>query len=58
MLQFDKQICRNKNGKHFNLLQKKKNSIVKKIGSHKSYDFLKTNEFRLKIPFAFCYLDI
>ena len=30
----------------------------KKIGSHKSYNFLKTNEFRLKIPFASCYLDI
>ena len=30
----------------------------KKIGSHKSYNFLKTNEFRLEIPFASCYSDI
>ena len=30
----------------------------KKIGSHKLYNFLKTNEFRVKIPFASCYSDI
>ena len=30
----------------------------KKIGSHKSYNFLKTNGLRLEIPFASSYSDI